>query len=170
MFKNVALALIRGYQRYLSPRKGFSCAYRVHAGGHSCSAFGHRAISRRGLLLGLVLLRRRLARCSWEHHQHQLRWNAYRSGFVDGADCSGCDVGACDMPSFHGLGSDIGGCGCDIGAELAGACLPGDCGEGPCDGGTGWSREEARRKRMAERRAQSDVAVGSEPGDDSANV
>jgi uncharacterized protein len=152
LLANIALALIRGYQSYLSPRKGFSCAYRVHTGGHSCSAFGHRAISRRGLVTGLVLLHRRLARCSWSHHQHQLRRSAYQSNFIDGAgDCGGCDAAACELPSFHAIGSDVGGCGCDVGAEVAAMCLPDACGESAC-GGTGWSREDERRARMARRR------------------
>jgi putative component of membrane protein insertase Oxa1/YidC/SpoIIIJ protein YidD len=39
-----ALAAIRGYQRFLSPLKGFSCALRVFTGDESCSAYGDRVI------------------------------------------------------------------------------------------------------------------------------
>lgn len=36
---NVAVAAIGIYQRYVSPYKGFRCAYRTLLGGHSCSEF-----------------------------------------------------------------------------------------------------------------------------------
>jgi putative component of membrane protein insertase Oxa1/YidC/SpoIIIJ protein YidD len=38
--KRLALAAIRGYQRWISPRKGFRCALRTATGGDSCSAYG----------------------------------------------------------------------------------------------------------------------------------
>ena len=43
---------IGAYQRYLSPYKGFCCAYRAHTGRASCSALGARVIRRHGLLAG----------------------------------------------------------------------------------------------------------------------
>ena len=56
--------LITLYQRYLSPRKGFRCAYRVrHRRRDSCSQYAKRAIGRLGLIAGLWLLRRRMKRC-----------------------------------------------------------------------------------------------------------
>ncbi len=56
--------LISAYQRYISPRKGFRCAYRAAHGRHSCSEFGKRAASRCGLLSFLPLLCRRFSRCA----------------------------------------------------------------------------------------------------------
>ncbi|WP_225755414.1 membrane protein insertion efficiency factor YidD [Actinotalea sp. Marseille-Q4924] len=47
-------ALIRGYQRHLSARKGFTCAHLVAHGGTSCSAAVQRILSQRGLLRGAV--------------------------------------------------------------------------------------------------------------------
>lgn len=56
--------LIGLYQRHLSPRKGFRCAYRArHPTRSSCSQFGKRAIERLGVLTGVQLLRRRFRRC-----------------------------------------------------------------------------------------------------------
>ena len=55
--------LIASYQRYLSPYKGFCCAYRVHTGRASCSSLGRRAIRAHGLFGGLVLLSERFKRC-----------------------------------------------------------------------------------------------------------
>jgi putative component of membrane protein insertase Oxa1/YidC/SpoIIIJ protein YidD len=68
-----AVAMIRFYQRQLSPRKGFSCAYRVHTGGTSCSGYGARVIERHGVVLGSALLRRRLQACSEQHRLHAPR-------------------------------------------------------------------------------------------------
>jgi putative component of membrane protein insertase Oxa1/YidC/SpoIIIJ protein YidD len=35
-----AMMLIRGYQKWISPRKGFCCAYRYFTGARGCSEFG----------------------------------------------------------------------------------------------------------------------------------
>lgn len=56
--------LIELYQRYVSPYKGFRCAYRAHRGRHSCSEFGKRALARGGVTGFWPLLRRRFARCA----------------------------------------------------------------------------------------------------------
>jgi putative component of membrane protein insertase Oxa1/YidC/SpoIIIJ protein YidD len=100
--KQLALAAITLYQRYLSPLKGYSCAFRVHTGRDGCSAYGKRVISRHGLRVGLILLDRRLAACCDVHHRYQqfhpkpimtTRRQA-QAGFVD---CS------CDLPDIKCL-------------------------------------------------------------------
>lgn len=40
---------IGGYQRWISPYKGFHCAHWTLHGGESCSAFGKRIVLERGL-------------------------------------------------------------------------------------------------------------------------
>jgi len=125
--RQLALAAIGAYQRYVSPHKGFCCAYRAHTGGASCSTLGARVIRRHGLFTGCVLLRRRLKRCGTVHrqfHRSESRPLAAQRG--------DCDLGGCDMP----------GDGCDAGD----AC---DC--GGCD----WpqrnrSRIEPMRKKRGE--------------------
>jgi putative component of membrane protein insertase Oxa1/YidC/SpoIIIJ protein YidD len=64
MVQASSLALIGLYQRYVSPHKGYCCAYRAHTGGRSCSSYARRAISRAGLWSGLILFRRRLRACA----------------------------------------------------------------------------------------------------------
>lgn len=64
MFRSGSVLLIGAYQRYLSPRKGYCCAYRSCTGGRSCASYAKRSISRAGLVGGLVLLRRRLKACA----------------------------------------------------------------------------------------------------------
>lgn len=111
----LALALIRIYQRFLSPWKGFHCAYRVHTGRAGCSALGFRAIRRFGVLGGLRLLRQRTALCGVAHRRFGPA--VFRPPVSQRGDC---DVGGCDLP---GDGGDLPGkrclsqvfdCGCDF--------------------------------------------------------
>ena len=64
MLQSACLELIRLYQRHLSPRKGYVCALRACSGGRSCSSYAARAITRGGVLAGVLLLRRRLRACA----------------------------------------------------------------------------------------------------------
>ena len=63
--KPAAILAINGYQRFISPHKGFCCAHRSLHGGPSCSEFGKQAIQDHGLMGGLILLRQRFEEC---HH------------------------------------------------------------------------------------------------------
>ena len=61
--KPAAILAISGYQRYVSPHKGYCCAHRALYGGPSCSQFGKRAIQDYGVIGGLILLRQRFEAC-----------------------------------------------------------------------------------------------------------
>jgi putative component of membrane protein insertase Oxa1/YidC/SpoIIIJ protein YidD len=117
--KFLALAAISFYQRYLSPLKGFVCAFRIHTGRDSCSAYGKRVIARHGLLRGLVLLNRRLSACAQAHHRHTLPRHVsarYR------AQAGHYDV-PCDLPNLHCDTGDV----CDT-LDCASNCTDGrDC-------------------------------------------
>ena len=189
MLRPLALLLIRGYQRYLSPRKGFSCAYRLHRGGHSCSAHGYHAISKHGFFLGMRLLRLRLDRCAWANHMHRSAKVASvdaliaskmtaQGGFVDGCDASGCDAPDCGSPDCsldcQSLDCSPHHLSCDA-LDFMGACDGGllanaDCDD--CDGcfGSGkdaseksaaTSRENARRAARVLRRGAQAATGGS---------
>jgi putative component of membrane protein insertase Oxa1/YidC/SpoIIIJ protein YidD len=54
---------ISSYQRHVSPRKGFACAYRVATGRCSCSEFARRLVHRVGTLTSARLLAGRFRRC-----------------------------------------------------------------------------------------------------------
>lgn len=126
--RGAALWAIRSYQRYLSPYKGFSCAFRAHTGRDSCSAYGYRVIARHGVWRGLALLDRRLCACGVKHRLHAPpalphKHGAFRhqAGFCDLPCDLPCD-GPCDSP---GGGKGMGGaaqcacdalsnCGCDV--------------------------------------------------------
>jgi hypothetical protein len=63
VFRAVAVAPIRLYQRVLSPVVGDRCKYYP-----SCSEYAAQAIARFGILRGLVLAGWRLLRCNpWSH-------------------------------------------------------------------------------------------------------
>jgi uncharacterized protein len=130
----LALRLIAFYKRVISPRKGFSCAYRVHTGGASCSTFAHHAIARHGVAVGWLLLRRRFRKCGAVHAA--ARASEGREGFARRAHpqagycdipCD-CDVGHCHWPDF----GDALNCGC-------------------CDS-CDWPGNEERRQRRKERK------------------
>ncbi|MRW93699.1 membrane protein insertion efficiency factor YidD [Duganella sp. FT80W] len=104
--KALALAAIAFYQRYLSPLKGFSCAFRGHTGRDSCSCYGRRVIARYGVLRGLTLLNRRLTACGAVHRHHHpapppSRLRAHYRAQAGFCDVPSCDVPSCDLPSCH---------------------------------------------------------------------
>lgn len=59
----VAIIVIRAYQRYLSPYKGFRCAHNVLHGEGSCSTYGRRAFAEHDFLDACRRLRERFQAC-----------------------------------------------------------------------------------------------------------
>jgi putative component of membrane protein insertase Oxa1/YidC/SpoIIIJ protein YidD len=62
-FAAAAIRAIEWYQRELSPRKGFSCAYRLAYGGHSCSGVVKRAFAEAGVAAGMSALFHQPSKC-----------------------------------------------------------------------------------------------------------
>ncbi|MCO6451082.1 MAG: membrane protein insertion efficiency factor YidD [Caldilineales bacterium] len=58
MFKAFVLALIRFYQRFISPGLGSACIYQP-----TCSHYTYEAIEKHGVLRGGWLGAKRIARC-----------------------------------------------------------------------------------------------------------
>lgn len=114
LLARLSLRAIRGYQHYLSPHKGFCCAYRCATGRDGCSAHGYRVIERFGLIAGLALLRRRLRLCGETHRRRATVPNPVL--YYQRGDCDpGCDAGC--IPDFS----------CDKTCDLCSGC-GGDCG------------------------------------------
>lgn len=112
--RSLVLAAIRAYQRYLSPYKGFCCAYHVHTGRSSCSALGYRAVQIHGALAGLLILRERMYLCGVSHRRY--RPSRRRPHVKERGDCDlGCD--GFDLPSGKSFGKvcDFLSC-CDVGS------------------------------------------------------
>jgi uncharacterized protein len=115
----LALAAIRFYQRFMSPLKGYACAYRVYTGACSCSTLGYRAIRRYGLIGGGHVLRERMFLCGVANRRY-----GPRTSFIPAAQRGECDIGCdapfdpeCNMPSTRCLGHacDAVSC-CDVGS------------------------------------------------------
>ena len=122
--------MVRGYQLYISPHKGFCCAYKKLHNGQSCSAYFYSCISDRTLSLSTAnnLFQQRLIDCKQAyfilrtdaHYQQQGKakkrrknnsecghWSEWIdfSSFMYLCNCGDCgDCGDCD------LGIDIGSC------------------------------------------------------------
>ena len=156
IFTSTALLAIRLYQRYMSPLKGFSCAYRLLTGRDSCSAYGYRVIERFGLKQGLILLRRRLHDCGEQHRAQRERTVSHRTARHQ-AQAGFCDAG-CDLPSADCVSADCLCDACDI-AELF-KRRPCNCGWLQ-DRGYGLSRELKRQQQEHRRKIRHDRASGS---------
>jgi putative component of membrane protein insertase Oxa1/YidC/SpoIIIJ protein YidD len=63
----IMVVLVRGYQRHLSPRKGYSCAHRLRHGGDSCSEYGRNVFADEGWWTGIKKLRTRFRECARAH-------------------------------------------------------------------------------------------------------
>ncbi|MBS7809100.1 membrane protein insertion efficiency factor YidD [Variovorax sp. PCZ-1] len=68
---NFADSAIGAYQRYLSPHKGFCCAYRVHTGRRSCSAYARGVTQRLGLFALVTALPKQFSRCKTAYQSMQ---------------------------------------------------------------------------------------------------
>ena len=154
------LKCILGYQRFLSPHKGFSCAYAHHTGSASCSRLGYRAIRRYGVGGGLRLLFARFARCRAVHLGSRERAsdgglsNGHRAsagrmrrqrGFCDALACVPCDAGCVSAP----CDVSAAGSACDAASCLG--RLP--C---PCDIVSCWSWESPRARPRAANKSHRD--------------
>lgn len=54
---------ITGYQRYISPYKGFCCAHRVKHGGMSCSEYVKQALLHHGAWRSIPVIKKRFKEC-----------------------------------------------------------------------------------------------------------
>ncbi|OAN75345.1 hypothetical protein A8B78_16400 [Jannaschia sp. EhC01] len=63
MVSQIALGAIWGYQRFVSPHKGWRCAHSVLHGGTGCSGYAKHAIRDNGLWGAIPDIRQRLRDC-----------------------------------------------------------------------------------------------------------
>ena len=102
----LAVAAINGYQRSISPHKGFRCAHRVLHGEESCSQYVKRIVDQEGLGRALQLAPARFTAC--RAASRVLRADAedgpyvpwYRRGATGkggggGGDASDCETAGC---------------------------------------------------------------------------
>ncbi|MGM0577941.1 MAG: membrane protein insertion efficiency factor YidD [Myxococcota bacterium] len=113
--QSLTLLTIDGYQRWISPHKGYQCAHAQVHGGLSCSGYGEKAIRDEGLLQGVILLNRRFDAC----HEAAAELRASRSVLPEG------DLSAAEVPGCEACGETSG--------DATGSFCGGFC-EGMCDG------------------------------------
>ncbi|HEY8026498.1 MAG TPA: membrane protein insertion efficiency factor YidD [Burkholderiaceae bacterium] len=132
MLRYVGVGLIRGYQRYLSPRKGYRCAYGVLHGSGTCSSVGLDIMRDRGVLAFLRLMPLQFDACRaavttlqrQSEEEKRRRNKAAEDGKRNSqSGCSGADWSDCDS-------GDTFTCG-EIGECEALEC--GECEFGSCD-------------------------------------
>jgi putative component of membrane protein insertase Oxa1/YidC/SpoIIIJ protein YidD len=85
---SLAIAAITGYQRYLSPHKGFRCAHRALHQGESCSQYVKREVQEEGLMAALRSSRVRFAECKEANQIIRVRRRDYLLSLSAGASYS----------------------------------------------------------------------------------
>ncbi|MGL4674461.1 MAG: membrane protein insertion efficiency factor YidD [Wohlfahrtiimonas sp.] len=123
----LALQCIVFYQKWISPYKGFCCAYKHKTGGHSCSQYALKVVRRFGVWGLLRGLPQQFDRC---HHaylelQKEQEEEEKKKKEYSWCDCAptDCGVGDCTMPKKS----------CSTGDSGAGSCDAISCDSLPCD-------------------------------------
>jgi putative component of membrane protein insertase Oxa1/YidC/SpoIIIJ protein YidD len=120
--------LIKLYQRHLSPRKGYRCAYSLEHGGTGCSGAVLNILEEKGALRGWSDIKLRFARCTDAADEQKKRKKQREKKKPDSAADCGCDIAEavgdiascrskggskCDLPdcgSFDCVSLNAGGC------------------------------------------------------------
>lgn len=135
--RQISMVAITGYQKHISPHKGFICAHRVLHGGESCSEYIKSVIAKEGLRTAVVKSRVRFQACKQanailrahienteptqqdirdkKRKRHHGSCTSNNNNYQDCVDMS------CECP--HAFG--------EIG-EIASHCLNPDCGMSDC--------------------------------------
>ena len=104
------VAAITGYQRWISPHKGYRCARRVVHGGKSCSEYGKRIAARCDVAHWWPLMNRRFRACAMaaaQRRQKPLRVPPMNEGRSDRACdavwcCAEAPTGVCCLMDAFG--------------------------------------------------------------------
>jgi len=138
ILRGVPAGAIVAYQRYVSPYKGFRCAYRAHTGGWSCSEYARRLILRCGPGALWQGLPRQFARCKLAYavlamsnaeKPEPKKKQDKRSGWSNcGAEAAyNACMNMAELP-FRPIPKTLRIC-----DRSCGGCAPGPCDLGPCD-------------------------------------
>ncbi len=74
--RELVISAIAGYQKHLSPLKGFSCAHRLLHGGVSCSQYTKQIIAQEGLAAALHKSQQRFQECKQANQILRMRLSA----------------------------------------------------------------------------------------------
>jgi putative component of membrane protein insertase Oxa1/YidC/SpoIIIJ protein YidD len=98
--KHIAILLIVFYQKFISPYKGFRCAYAVLHGGDSCSEAVKNIVRAQGLFGGYRDIRARFQACK-DANETLIRNGQRRRGRNDCDECPDCDCDCSDVCRFN---------------------------------------------------------------------
>ena len=102
------IALISLYQRFLSPLKGYGCAYRIRHQSNSCSGAVKSLLAQHGVIKSIPLIRLRFRAC---RHAYDDLKAGYIPPYSADLPCDfPCGDGAFDCASSAGAGCDY----CDV--------------------------------------------------------
>lgn len=104
MINRSAIISIELYQKYISPHKGFCCAYKVHHNDISCSEFAKQTIKEIGLIKSIEKIKNRFNECKIanDYIQNEYEQNSKKE-FKQGKceKCGQCGTDACNVaPCF----------------------------------------------------------------------
>ncbi|QDC08404.1 membrane protein insertion efficiency factor YidD [Oceanicola sp. D3] len=156
MLAKVAVGGIWAYQQYLSPRKGYRCAYSVLNGGTGCSGYAKHAIRDHGFFRAIPLIRSRFRACKSASHALRASCPVHGKALAheppDNSEApwgqppkrrsrwhNGCGMAACDGCATAPCAGFA--CASSAGAETASGATSGcpvpDCGGCDCSPGCG---------------------------------
>lgn len=138
--RQVGVAAITGYQKHISPHKGFVCAHRVLYGGESCSQYIKRVVAQDGLKAAFVKSRERFQACKQANqilrseNEESDNPAPKKAPFFsdDGTSCVNCADVSCGCAEFAATTPDCGAADCHT-LDCSGV----DCSILDC-GGCGW--------------------------------
>lgn len=126
MLGHAGAALIRVYQRHLSPRKGYRCAYGVLHGAGTCSSIGLAIMEQQGFWAFWRQMPLQFDAChaaattlnQETGEERKRRKRRARENKWDCGDCDDCDLpcSSTDIAIFEGTGSCVETDGFEFGA------------------------------------------------------
>ncbi|MEH2225275.1 membrane protein insertion efficiency factor YidD [Nostoc sp.] len=148
--RQVSTAAINGYQKHISPHKGFACAHRILYGGESCSQYIKRVVAKEGLKAAFSNSRERFQACKQANQILRMQSDnseesteeeadtqqrqasgkvTQKSSFIsnDNSNCFDCANLGCNCAEFVSMTPDFGSLDCGAADCSSLDCSGADC-------------------------------------------
>jgi len=123
--RKIAILMINFYQRFLSPVKGFRCAYGALHGKGTCSQIVKDIVRHEGVFKGWPKIKQQFNNCKSAYLQLQDNPDLDKGKKKKKRKCDNCDCPSpCDLPISCGGKGGGGGLDCDSPCDFD---LPCDC-------------------------------------------
>jgi len=103
MLIKLSIIIINLYQKYISPHKGYCCAYRVDTGEDSCSQYAKVTIEEHGLFSAFPHIREQFDRCRFS--AERLKAKHKKKSKDDGKIYDECIPGCDAFSTCHDIGN-----------------------------------------------------------------